>query len=487
MLRTIRDKLLWQSLCEAAIKRSSRYSRRPAPSLKMPGGFFVTPENQILLTDLYELTMAAAYWANGVNGTSSFELYFRRLPPKRSYVLATGLEQVLDFIVHFHFSAEHIRWLRSVEQFRDLDPRFFDFLSELRFRGDVWAMPEGTAVFRYEPFLRITAPLIEAQILETYLLNVLNSQSMIATKAARIVRAAQGKGVIDFGARRAHSPQAALYAARASYIGGCLGTSNVLAAYLAGIPVYGTTAHSFTMAFESELDAFRAYHRVFPKSTVLLLDTYDTSEAAKKAKLVGQDLLAVRIDSGDLFAIAQKVRQILDADGLTRVRIIASGDLNEYKIAELVSQNAPIDLFGVGTELVTSYDAPALNGVYKLVEMVIGGENISRIKTSEGKPSYPGRKQVYRFQKNHYYSYDLIGLATENPPDGASALLRQYVASGRQLEGLPSLEEMRKHARAELDALERPLHNLDGEAEYPVVFSEGLKQELRNAEGAVKK
>ena len=459
----------------------------PHPNMNMHDGFFVTRENEILLTDLYELTMAAAYWANGINSTASFELYFRRLPPNRSYILAAGLEQIIDYLLNFHFSENQIEWLRSLEQFRHLDPKFFDFLSDLRFTGDVRAIPEGTMVFPLEPLLQVTAPLIEAQILETYLLNVLNSQSMIATKAARMMKAAAGRSVIDFGARRAQSPQAALYAARASYIAGCPGTSNVLAAFLAGIPPYGTTAHSFTMAFESELEAFRAYHRVFPKTTVLLLDTYDTLEAAKKAKLVGNDLAAVRIDSGDLLDLSRKVRKILDDDDLRHVRIMASGDLNEFKIADLVSQKAPIDAFGVGTELVTSYDAPALNGVYKLVEMTIGGKLVSRIKTSQGKPSYPGRKQVYRFQKNHYHSHDLVTLADEDPPENASPMLKMYVESGKCTAKLPSLAEIRNHAALNLDALDPSFHDVNSVAEYPVAFSERLKQELRKAERSIER
>jgi nicotinate phosphoribosyltransferase len=453
----------------------------------MHDGYFVTRENEVLLTDLYELTMAAAYWANGINSNATFELYFRRLPPNRSYILTAGLEQIIDYLLNFHFSENQIEWLRSLEQFRHLDPKFFDFLSRLRFTGELRAIPEGTTVFPLEPLLQITAPLIEAQILETYLLNVLNSQSMMATKAARMVKAATGRSVIDFGARRAQSPQAALYAARASYIAGCPGTSNVLAAFLSDIPAYGTTAHSFTMAFESELDAFQAYHRVFPKRTVLLLDTYDTLEAARKAKFVGNDLAAVRIDSGDLLDLSRKVRKILDEDGLQNVQIMVSGDLNEFKIADLLSANAPIDSFGVGTELVTSYDAPALNGVYKLVEMTIGGKKVSRIKTSQGKPSYPGRKQVYRHQKNHYHSHDLITLAEEEAPEKATPMLQTCMQAGKRVVDLPLLAEIRKQAALELDALDPSFHDVNSIAEYPVVFSERLKQELRKAERSIAK
>ncbi|MGH9858231.1 MAG: nicotinate phosphoribosyltransferase, partial [Acidobacteriota bacterium] len=335
--------------------------------------FEVTQENSSLLTDLYELTMAAAYWSNQMTGTATFELYFRRLPPDRSYIIATGLEQALHYICNLRFTNEQIDWLRKQEIFSKTGAGFFDYLSAFKFSGEVRGVREGTVLFPLEPMLQIRAPLIEAQVLETYLLSMMNMQSMIATKAARIVQSAKGRDVVDFGARRAHGPQAALLAARASYIGGCAGTSNVLGGFLANIPVTGTAAHSFTMAFGDELTAFHAYHQIFPDHTILLVDTYDTLQATRKVKEIGPSVKGVRIDSGDLLDLSKQVRRILNEDRLESVKIIASGDLNEYKIEQLLAAGAPIDAFGVGTELVTSYDAPALGGVYKLVEATIKG------------------------------------------------------------------------------------------------------------------
>ena len=446
----------------------------------------INGEDAALLTDLYELTMAAAYWTNHLAGTATFEMYFRRMPEDRSYLIAAGLEQALDYILNLRFTKKQLSWLGSLEAFRNIDPGFFDYLADFRFSGDVWAVPEGVPVFPLEPVIQIRAPLVEAQILETYLLTMLNTQTMIATKAARVVDAARGKGVVDFGARRAHGPQASLLAARAAYIGGCLGTSNALAGYLMNIPVYGTAAHSYTMAFDSELEAFRAYQSVFPQNTVLLLDTYDTVEAAKKVKLLGGAVQGVRLDSGDLVDLSKRVRAILDGDLLQEVKIFASGDLNEYKIAALVQENAPIDFFGVGTELVTSYDEPALSGVYKLVEIEIDGRTEYRVKTSPGKPSYPGRKQVYRYKIADYYLSDIVALAGESPPDGAP-LLKPQIQNGMLVEKNPALPEIRNTAHAEMQMLPPPLHALRGTAEYTVKFSDRLTQEMERAEKRIHK
>jgi nicotinate phosphoribosyltransferase len=442
----------------------------------------ISSEDASLLTDLYELTMAAAYWTNRVPGTATFELYFRRLPQDRSYLIAAGLEQALDYVLNLRFKKKQLDWLRSLEAFQKIDPGFFDYLAGFRFSGDVWAIPEGVPVFPLEPVMQVRAPLIEAQILETYLLTIFNMQTMIATKAARVVDAAHGKGVIDFGARRAHGPQAALLAARAAYIGGCLGTSNALAGYLMNIPVYGTAAHSYTMAFDSELEAFREYQRVFPQSTVLLLDTYDTVKAAKKLKLLGGAVQGVRLDSGDLAELSGRVRAILDADGLQTVKIFASGDLNEYKIAELIQKDAPIDVFGVGTELVTSYDNPALSGVYKLVQIEIDQRTEYRIKTSPGKPSFPGRKQVHRYGTGDYYSSDMVALADESLPEEGALLLKPQIQNGMLVEKNPSLREIKDTTLAELRMLPPSLHALRGTAEYSVKFSGRLQEELERAE-----
>ena len=438
--------------------------------------FEVTEENSSLLTDLYELTMAAAYWSNQTTGMATFELYFRRLPPNRSYIIAAGLEQALHYICNLRFTEKQIEWLRNHKIFGHTDPGFFDYLASFRFSGEVWGVREGTVLFPLAPMLQIRAPLIEAQILETYLLSMINMQSMIATKASRIVQAARGRDVVDFGARRAHGPQAALLAARAAYIGGCAGTSNVLGGYLAEIPITGTAAHSFTMAFNDELAAFRSYHKNFPDDTILLIDTYDTLQAARKVKEIGPSVKGVRIDSGDLLELSRQVRQILDQDGLHSVKIIASGDLNEYEIEQLLAAGAPIDAFGVGTELVTSYDAPALGGVYKLVEATINGREVVTAKSSPGKPSYPGRKQVYRFLQKGYYTHDKICLFTERHPSGGLPLLQLYVANGKLQEELPSLDQVRRYTAEELRRLPDDYQNLSTTKEYRVLFSDGFKK-----------
>jgi nicotinate phosphoribosyltransferase len=428
-----------------------------------------------LLTDLYQLTMAAAYWSNQLKEPATFELYFRRLPQNRSYIVSAGLEQALHYLSALKFSPNAIAHLRSLEVFKSVDSGFWDFLADLKFTGEVRALAEGTPVFPLEPVLQITAPLIEAQIAETYLLAVMNMQSMVATKSARIVHASRGRGCVDFGTRRAHGPQAGLYAARASYIGGCIGTSNVLAGKICDIPVFGTAAHSFTMTFPTELQAFQAYERVFPDHTTLLIDTYDTLAAAKKVKEVGTDVKGVRIDSGDLGELAREVRKILDRDGLTNVKIFLSGDLNEYKIDQLINDGVPVDFFGVGTELVTSYDDPAMSGVYKIVESRVGGVVHPTIKISPGKPSFPGKKQIYRFQENGIYTKDLISLDSELPPKNGIPLLETYVQDGKLIRSLPSLTETQKFTKENLAQLPQQFHELTKPAEYEVTHSDNLK------------
>jgi nicotinate phosphoribosyltransferase len=439
--------------------------------------FNVTKENCSFLVDLYELTMAAAYWSNGVTGTAAFELYFRRLPEHRSFIVAAGLEQALDFLCNLHFTEDQAVWLQRHPAFHGVDPRFFDYLRNFRFSCDVWAVPEGTPLFPLEPLIQVRGPLIEAQIVETYLLTMFNMQSMVATKSARIVASAAGKGVVDFGSRRAHGPQAGLLAARAAYIGGCIGTSNVLAGKIGGIPIYGTAAHSFTMAFASELEAFLAYSRTFPQNTTLLIDTYDVLRAAHKVKDV-PSVKAVRIDSGDLVELSRNVREILDRDQLQNVQIMVSGDLNEYKIEKLIQAKASIDLFGVGTDLVTSHDAPAINLVYKMVSATIKGKEVSTIKTSPGKPSYPGRKQIYRHSKNGLFSHDEICSFDEHPSGEGVPLLKQYLQAGHRMQEPSSLSEIRDHTKGQLKQLKPTFQWLSGGEEYPVRFSNRLEEEL---------
>ncbi|MER3455861.1 MAG: nicotinate phosphoribosyltransferase [candidate division GAL15 bacterium] len=427
---------------------------------------FVTPDTVGLLVDLYELTMAQCYLREGKNERATFDLFVRALPPHRAFLLHAGLDTVLDYLEGLRFGPEALDYLRSLDLF---DEEFLDYLRRFRFTGDVRALPEGEVFFPSEPVLQVSAPRIEAQIVETFLLNQVNFQVMVASKAARVVLAARGRPVVDFSPRRDHGTDAALKAARSSYLAGCAGTSNVLAGMAYGIPVYGTMAHSYVMSFESELEAFRAYARHFPDQCVLLIDTYDTLEGARLAARVAEELRqaghrlrAVRIDSGDLLELSRQVRRILDEAGHPEVQILASGDLNEYRIAELVDAGAPIDVFGVGTEMGTSYDAPALGGVYKLVEDQSG----YRIKRSTGKVTLPGRKQVWRVCRDGVMQEDVITLAEEPGPPGAEPLLVEVMTGGvRSVR--ESLAQARARAQRRLATLPDALQDLRDGA-YPV-------------------
>jgi nicotinate phosphoribosyltransferase len=435
-----------------------------------------SPTHSGLATDLYQLTMAAAYHAHGRNERASFELFVRRLPSQRSFLVVAGLEQALAYLSNLRFTGEDIAYLRSLPVFAHVSAEFFDYLRGFRFTGDVWAMPEGTIAFANEPLLRVTAPLIEAQLVETFLLATINFQTLIATKAARIVTAAQGRGVIEFGARRCHGFDAAIYAARAAFIGGCIGTSNVEAGRRFGIPVYGTAAHSFVMAFAREQDAFRAYQQVFPDSSTLLLDTYDTLNAAKLATEFGPALRGVRLDSGDLATLAKQVRQILDEAGMEQTKITASGDLDEFKIADLLAAHTPIDLFGVGTELSTSRDAPALGGVYKLVEIEIGGRNVPKMKLSHDKATYPYCKQVWRISApDGSFAGDVVARVDEADLLG-EPLLVPVMHDGLINPSLPNLQESQAHAKQQLARLPAQHKLLRVDASYPVTQSTALER-----------
>jgi nicotinate phosphoribosyltransferase len=429
-----------------------------------------------LATDLYQLTMAAAYHANGRNERASFELFTRRLPERRSYLIVAGLEQALDYLQGLSFSSGDIEYLRGLPAFGHVSPEFFDYLRDFRFTGDVWAMPEGTVAFANEPLLRVTAPLIEAQIVETYLLSTINFQTLIASKAARIVESARGRGIIEFGARRAHGFGAAVYAARAAFIGGCVGTSNVETGKMFGLPVYGTAAHSFTMAFDREIDAFRAYFKVFPESSTLLLDTYDTIGAARLATEFGPKLRGVRLDSGDLLELSKQVRAILDDAGMRRTKIFASGDLDEFKIAGLIASGAPIDLFGVGTDLSTSRDAPALGGVYKLVEIDFDGRVSPKMKLSCDKATYPYRKQVWRATADDgSFAGDVIARADEVDLPGAP-LLELVMRDGRMDAPISGLQDAQERAKRQLAGLPEPHKRLIEAQPYPVHYSDMLEE-----------
>jgi len=448
-----------------------------------PHPLFPSNEGLGLATDLYELTMAAGYVENAKLERATFELHVRRLPHQRSYLIAAGLEQVRHYLEHLRFSPEAISYLREHPAFAHVGETFFDYLRDFRFTGDLWAMPEGTVFFPGEPVLTVTAPLPEAQMVETYLLATVNYQTLVATKASRIVRAAQGRPVVDFGSRRAHGFGAALLAARASYVGGCVGTSNVLAARELGIPAVGTAAHSWTMAFDSEPAAFDAYQRVFPESTTLLIDTYDPVEGARRAARMKGRIRAVRIDSGDLIEVAKQVRAILDQAGAPDVGIIASSDLNEYKIQSIVEAGAPITGFGVGTEMVTSRDDPALSGVYKLVAVERDGKMQPRIKLSPHKATYPCRKQVWRSRDSQgRFAGDVVATADEHCP--GEPLLEQVMAGGRWLHKSPGIDSIRQRTMDSLDRLPDEHQRLTDAAPYPGTHSDGLEAARRQAEAA---
>jgi nicotinate phosphoribosyltransferase len=443
--------------------------------------------NQALIVDLYELTMAAGYFTNNYNPLSTFELFIREMPEKRSFLVTAGLEQVIEYLLNLKFTNEEITYLKNLQVFKEINPDFWEYLSELKFSGDLWAIPEGQIVFAGEPLLRVTAPIIEAQIVETFLLSSINFQTLIASKAARVVMAAHSDGqermVMEFGSRRAHGPEASVLAARASFVGGCSGTSNVLAGMRFHIPVFGTAAHSWTMAFPTEIESFKAYLRVFPKSTILLIDTYDTEEGTRNAIKLGPDIRGVRIDSGDLGQESKKVRQMLDDAGLKHVKIIASGDLNEYKISKLVQEGAPIDMFGVGTQLATSSDAPALGGIYKLVEQEINQQIYYRAKFSENKATYPGKKQIYRLINNDgNFLKDIVGMEDDHITQNHLALLIKIIEKGELKFKIPDLETFQKSFKKNLKHLPRIYQNLDNPTYYPIEYSSKLKklfQELK--------
>jgi nicotinate phosphoribosyltransferase len=436
-----------------------------------------------LLTDLYELTMAAGYHVHGMaDQRVTFELWIRRLPSCRSYLVAAGLEQAVHYLRHLSFAPEQIAYLREHPAFRHVPNDWFERLASLRFNGDVWAIPEGTVVFQGEPLLRVSGPFIQAQIVETYLITTLTMQTLIASKAARVATAARGRPVFDFGSRRAHGPQAGLLAARAAYIGGCVGTSNTEAGRLLGIPALGTQAHSWVMAFPDEQEAFRKFGQVFPDSSILLIDTYDTVQGARNAVASAAAMQAVRLDSGDLGTLSKEIRTILDDAGRQDVKIVASGDLNEYKIRALLAGGAPIDIFGVGTELVTSRDDPSLNAVYKLVEQQTPAGSLGRFKLSPGKKTYPYPKQVYR-RCDAYGTFRGDRIVKTTSREDGEPLLAPVLHQGELTEPLPQLEECRRHCTEQLSRLPEELLALEPCQTYPVQVSEELEIELSRLAG----
>jgi nicotinate phosphoribosyltransferase len=428
-----------------------------------------------LLTDLYQLNMAQAYLDHGETKTAVFELFFRTLPQRRGFLLAAGLEQALDYIETLRFSAAEIEWLESTGRFKK---NLLDYLGAFRFGGDVHAMPEGTAVFAGEPILRVTAPLPQAQFVESRLINILHFQSLVAAKAARMVLAAPGKVLVDFGLRRAHGAEAGLMAARASYITGFAGTATVLAGEIFGIPLYGTMAHSFIEAFNDEMAAFEAFARARPDNLVLLLDTYDTEAAARKVvtlaprlRAAGITLRAVRLDSGDLITLSKSVRSILDSGGLRDVTIFVSGGLDEDSLAGFARAGAPIDGIGIGTSMTTSSDVPAIDCVYKLQEYA----GVARRKKSESKATWPGRKQVWRrIDANGRLAGDTLALEGHDKP--GEALLQRVMQNGRRVRPSPPLAEIRQHALRELERLPESLRQLEAGTTYPVEVADELRE-----------
>ena len=454
--------------------------------MNIPESLFLSESSLGIVTDLYQLTMAAGYFDNKIRDIATFELSVRQLPENRSYLVVAGIEQSLHYLAQMKFSDDTIKFLKDLPIFSHVSRNFFEYLKNFKFGGDIYAMPEGTIAFAEEPIMRITAPIIEAQIIETYLLSTINFQTLIATKASRIVHAARGRDVIDFGTRRAHGPQAGILAARACFIGGCKGTSNIFAAYKLGIPAMGTIAHSWVMAFKNEQDAFYKFYKIFPDNTNLLIDTYDTLTGAKHAATIGRKLIGVRIDSGDLVKLSKRVRKILDNKGLRHVKIIASGDLNEERIDYLLRNDASVDSFGVGTEMVTSKDAPALGGVYKLVELEHNNKSIPKMKFSKDKITYPGKKQVYRsFDKDGNFTADVIGLEDEN--NKGAPLLIQTIKKGKLYYKLPSIHEIQENAINNLSRLPEPFKRLKKAKTYPVTKSNKLESKMNKIKTALTK
>jgi nicotinate phosphoribosyltransferase len=424
-----------------------------------------------LNTDLYELTMAAGYFAAAKSQEiATFELSVRRLPEKRNFLVAAGLQQAVEFLLSLEFRPDELDYVRSLEQFKKVPSEFFKFLAKLRFTGDLFAVPEGTPVFANEPIAIVRAPLVQAQLVETYLLSTFAFQTTIASKAARCLIAAEGRPIVEFGSRRAHSPAAGILAGRAAYIAGCAGTSNTEAGMRFGIPVSGTAAHSWTMAFPNEEASFRALQRLLGDSTVFLIDTYDTIAGANLAARVGRPFWGVRLDSGDLGALSRQVRRILDEAGLHDAKIIASNDLNEERVAQLVRSGAPIDVFGIGTELATSADAPSLSAVYKLVELRRDNALHYVAKFSDEKSTLPGAKQIYR-----YPDCDVIALYSEcNSDFTGEPLLRPIITQGELLEPSPPVAKLRSKAVSAIAALPRELRSLEKTVSYTVETSPRL-------------
>jgi len=442
-------------------------------------------KNLTLLTDLYQLTMAQSYFREQQMSEATFSLFIRSYPPNRGYFVAAGLHAVLDYLEHFSFDNAALDFLAAQQIFTD---DFLHYLGDVKFTGEVWAIPEGRLFFKDEPVLEVTAPVIEAQIAETFIINQVHLQCLIATKASRCVHAAAGRPVVDFALRRTHGTDAGLKVARASYLAGFAGTSNVMAGQIYGIPIVGTMAHSFVMSFEREIDAFRAYAAAFPRSTILLVDTYDTLTGARNAATVGQEmaergeaLIGVRLDSGDLAGLAVAVRKILDDCGLRQVKIFGSGGLDEYDLADYSSKQVPIDSYGVGTKMGTSADAPWTDIAYKMVEYA--GRPVQKLST--GKTSWPGKKQVFRkTDERGGFVKDKLGLRRETGLEG-EPLLEKVMENGRPVKS-PQLAASRERFLDEFRRLDQAIKSVRHPAIYPIEYSDALQELQRHVTESIK-
>ncbi len=442
---------------------------------------FINDINMILATDFYQLTMGAAYYQynfenrrDDKDDIAVFDLFIRKYPKNRNYLIFAGLEQVIYYLLNAKFTDKTIEFLRKKPVFKNIDPSFYDeYLPNFRFNLDVWAMKEGNYFFPNEPIIRVEGPMIQAQLAETYLLNVINFQTIVASKASRIKNVAPNKVLLEFGTRRSHSPLAGVYAARASYIAGFNGTSNVVADLELGINSSGTMAHSFVQSFDEESESFDFYYDVYGENSILLIDTYDTEKGAEKACKYKNNIMGVRIDSGDLIEHANKVRKILDNNGCKDVIIVASSDLNEYKIKEIIDKNTPIDAFGIGTELATSRDDPTIAAVYKLSEY----KGIPRIKISEKKLTFPGKKQIYRiFDKNGIFKEDILTLDDETPPLNSEALLFPVLKKGKLVSELPELKEIQQDYLNNINRLPEDFKVLDENHVFNLRVSQKLEE-----------
>ena len=444
------------------------------------------PSTSPLLTDLYEFNMIQAYLDRGEDGEAVFEFFVRRLPARRSFLLAAGLDDALDYLETLQFSTAEIDWLKSTGRFRN---NLLDYLSRFRFTGDVHAIPEGTVCFANEPLIRITAPLPQAQLVETRLINILHFQTLIASKAARMVLAAPGKILSDFGLRTAHGAEAGLYSARASYLAGFAGAANVLAGERYGVPIVGTMAHSYVQVHDDEMTAFENFAHARPQGVILLIDTYDTEQGARKVVELAPRLQAdgiairgVRIDSGDLTAMAKKVRRILDDGGLRDVIILVSGGINEDVLQMMKKAGAPIDGFGIGVNLAASVDVPALDCAYKLQEYA----GKPKRKLSEGKATWPGRKQVWRaYDADGRMRGDILSLESDNQP--GEALVVPVMRAGKRISPAPTLTQIRERAARNLARLAGPLARLESGFEYPVNIADALSALAKLIDAKAKK